>query len=68
MKTINHSLQFITELDESNSVVQQLLSLNEETQIAVLEDMLKDLLVPLIQPAINKLNKGNSYATLKVAN
>ena len=66
MKTIKHSLQFITELDETNPTAQQLLALPEQMQIAMLEGMLKELLAPAIQPAINELNKGNSYATLKV--
>jgi hypothetical protein len=66
MKTIKHSLQFITELDETNPTAQRLLALDEPMQILILEGMLKELLAPAIQPAINELNKGNSYATLKV--
>ena len=65
MKTIKHSLQFITELDETNPTAQRLLALDEPMQILILEGMLKELLAPAIQPAINELNKGNSYATLK---
>ena len=68
MKNIYHSLQFTTELDESNPTAKRLLALDKETQITMLEGMLKTLLVPLIQPAIDELNKDNSYATLKVAN
>ena len=68
MKTIYHSLQFTTELDESNPTAKRLLALDKETQITMLEVMLKTLLVPLIQPAIDELNEGNHYATLKVAN
>jgi len=33
----------------------------------MLEGMLKELLAPMIQPALDELNKGNSFATLKVA-
>ena len=65
MKIVKHSLQFITELDETNSTAQQLLALPETMQILILEGMLKELLAPAIQPAINELNKGNSYATLR---
>jgi hypothetical protein len=67
MVKINHSLQFVTELDESNPIAKQLLALPEEMRIAMLEGMLVDLLVPRIQPVIDELNAGNSYATLKVA-
>jgi hypothetical protein len=66
MKIVKHSLQFITELDETNSTAQQLLALPETMQIVMLESMLKDLLAPAIQPAIDELNAGNSFATLKV--
>jgi len=67
MKTITHSLQFITELDETNPTAIRLLSLPDEMQVLMLEGMLKELLAPLIQPALDELNKGNSFATLKVA-
>lgn len=66
MKLIKHSLQFVTELDETNSTVKTILSLPEEMQIAMLESMLKELLVPTLQPVIDLLNAGNSYAILKV--
>jgi hypothetical protein len=67
MKTITHSLQFITELDETNPTSIRLLSLPDEMQVLMLEGMLKELLVPMIQPALDELNAGNSFATLKVA-
>jgi hypothetical protein len=35
-------------------------------QIAMLEGMLTELLAPALQPAIDELNAGNSFATLKV--
>ena len=66
MKIVKHSLQFITELDETNPTAQQLLALPEQMQIAMLEGMLKELLAPTLQPAIDELNAGNSFATLKV--
>ena len=68
MKTITHSLQFITELDETNETAQHLLSLPKEIQTVMLEQMLKDLVAPALKPIIDELNAGNSYATLKVAN
>ena len=68
MKTITHSLKFVTELDETNETAKQLLALPKTEQIEMLEGMLKRILVPSIQPLIDELNEGNSYATLKVAN
>jgi hypothetical protein len=67
MTKINHSLNFVTELDESHPIAKQLLALPEEMRIAMLEGMLAELLVPRIQPLLDELNEGNSYATLKVA-
>ena len=68
MKTITHSLKFITELYETNETAQHLLSLPKEIQTVMLEQMLKDLVAPALKPIIDELNAGNSYATLKVAN
>ena len=66
MKTIEHSLRFITELDETNPTAQRLLELDKDTQAQLLEGMLHTLLVPDIMPLIDTLNSGNSYAILKV--
>jgi len=68
MKTITHSLKFVTELDETNPTAQGLLALDKDTQALLLQGMLNDLLVPDILPLIDNLNAGNSYATLKLAN
>jgi hypothetical protein len=67
MVQIQHSLNFITEVDETHPVGIRLLSLPQEMQIAMLEGMLKELLAPAIQPAIDHLNENGSYAILKVA-
>jgi hypothetical protein len=67
MATIEHSLKFVTEIDESHSVGSRLLSLPEEIRIAMLEGMLKELLAPRIQPVLDELNANASYAILKVA-
>lgn len=67
MKTITHSLQFITELDETNPTAIRLLSLPDKMQVHFLESMLKELLAPMIQPALDEINEGNSWALLKVA-
>ena len=67
MKKITHSLQFITEVDETNPTAQQLLALPEQTQIMFLEGMLKELLAPALKPALDEVNAGGSWAILKVA-
>jgi hypothetical protein len=67
MKQIEHSLKFITEVDETHPVGMQLLALSEEMQRVMLEGMLRELLAPMIQPAIDEINAGGSYAILKVA-
>ncbi len=66
MKTIQHSLHFITEVDENHSTAKQLLELDSDIQVAFLESLLKQLLIPAIQPALDEANEGNSWAVLKV--
>jgi hypothetical protein len=68
MVTIEHSLKFVTEVDETHPVGMQLLALDKNMQVLMLESMLKDLLVPAITPVIANINEGGSYAILKVAN
>lgn len=68
MKIVKHSLNFITELDETNPTAQRLLSMPEPMQIAFLESMLKEMVAPMIQPVIEEINAGGSWAILKVAN
>ena len=65
--SIEHNLKFITEVDETHPVGMQLLRLSESMQIVMLEGMLRELLAPRIQPAIDELNANGSYAILKVA-
>ena len=64
---IKHSLHFVTVVDETHPVGMQLLALSEEMQIAMLEGMLKELLAPALQPALDHINENGSYAILKVA-
>ena len=68
MKKIPHSLNFVTEVDETHPVGMQLLALSKEMQKEMLEGMLKQILAPAIQPEIDRINEGGSYAILKVAN
>ena len=67
MVKIEHSLKFVTEVDETHPVAIRLLALPEEMQIVMLESMLKELLAPRIQPALDEINENGSYAILKVA-
>jgi len=67
MVQIKHNLTFVTEIDETNPTAMRLLSVPEQVQITMLEGMLKKLLAPRIQPAIDEINEGNSWAILKVA-
>ena len=68
MIKVERSLNFVTEFDENHPVAQRFLQLDKYSQIAMLEGMLKELIVPAIQPAIDEINAGGSYAILKVAN
>lgn len=67
MQTITHNLTFVTEVDETHPTGIRLLQLPEVMMVGMLESMLKELLAPRIQSAIDELNEGNSWATLKVA-
>lgn len=66
MKQIEHSLKFITELDENDPTAKRLLSLSKESQIAMLEGMLKTIIVPKLKPILDEVNANNSFALLKV--
>ena len=63
---IEHSLKFVTEVDETHPVGIRLLSLPQEMQITMLESMLKELIAPALAPVIDKINENGSYAILKV--
>ena len=67
MVLIQHSLNFVTELDETNPTAIRLLQLEKEMQVQMLESMLKEMLAPYIQPELDRMNEGNSWAILKVA-
>jgi hypothetical protein len=64
---IEHSLKFVTEFDETHPIAKQALSIPHSDLVAMLEGMLKDLLVPAIGPALDEINARGSYAILKVA-
>jgi hypothetical protein len=44
-----------------------LLALDESEQILMLEGMLKELIAPTLKTALDEINKGGSWAILKVA-
>jgi hypothetical protein len=67
MKKIEHSLKFVTEIDETHPTAIRLLELSEQMQVIFLEGMLKELIAPALQPAIDHVNEGGSWAILKVA-
>ncbi len=66
--SIKHNLAFVTEVDETHPVGISLLALPELMRTQMLESMLKDLLAPRIQPALDEINERGTYAILKVAN
>lgn len=63
---IEHNLKFVTEFAEGHPVTMQMSALSESAQILMLESMLKELLAPRIQPILDEINAGGSYAILKV--
>jgi hypothetical protein len=67
MVKIEHNLKFVTEVDETHPIGIRLLQLSEIDQVQMLESMLKELLAPRIQPALDEINENGSYAILKVA-
>mgnify|MGYP003344106001 CR=1 FL=1 len=67
MVKIAHHLKFVTEFDETNPIAKRFLSLDELSQVTILEGLLYDEIVPLIQPILDKLNERGTYAILKVA-
>ena len=67
MQKIIHNLTFVTEVDETHPTGIRLLQLPEVMMVGMLESMLKELLAPRIQSALDEINEGSSWAVLKVA-
>jgi hypothetical protein len=67
MTKVEHSLKFVTEFDETHPIAQQALAIPHSDLIAMLEGMLKDLLVPALGPVLDEINARGTYAILKVA-
>jgi hypothetical protein len=66
MTKVEHTLKFVTEFDETHPIAQQALAIPHSELVAMLEGMLKDLLVPAIGPVLDEINARGSYAILKV--
>jgi hypothetical protein len=66
MVSVEHSIKFVTEFDETHPISQRFLQLGNSAQVEMLEGMLKALVLPAIEPVINEINEGGSYAILKV--
>ena len=67
MTKVEHSLKFVTEFDEPHPVGKSALAIPHSDLIAMLEGMLKDLLVPALVPVLDEINARGTYAILKVA-
>jgi hypothetical protein len=66
MVSVEHSIKFVTEFDETHPISQRFLQLDKQAQVEMLEGMLKELVLPTIQPVIENINENGSYAILKV--
>lgn len=66
MLKFEHNLKFVTEMKEDHPHTIQMLNMSEEMRTYMLESMLRELLAPRIQPIIDEINAGGSYAILKV--
>jgi hypothetical protein len=67
MVKVEHSLKFVTEIDETHPVGMQILALESTMRKTMLEGLLKEVLAPRIQPALDEINENGTYAILKVA-
>lgn len=65
-KIIEHSLKFVTEFDETHPVAQQALAIPHSDLVAMLEQMLKELVVPALTSVLDEINERGTYAILKV--
>jgi len=65
---IEHNLKFVTEFMEGHPVTRQMEMLDKQSQIEMLEGMLKELVGSRLQPILDEINANGSYAILKVAN
>ena len=64
---IAHSLEFETVIDEESLAFETIQNMPEEYVKAMLEQMLKDLVAPELEPVLEKLNANGSWAILRLA-
>jgi uncharacterized protein YaaW (UPF0174 family) len=64
---ITHSLEFETVVDENSEAFEVIQNMPEEYVKAMLEQMLKDLVAPELEPVLAKLNENGSWAILRLA-
>jgi hypothetical protein len=64
---IEHNLKFVTEFKEGHPITMQMKMLDEGTRTLMLESLLKELVGSRLQPILDEINAGGSYAILKVA-
>ena len=67
MKKVEHSLRFVTEFDETHPIGAQALAIPHSDLVAILEGMLKELVVPALASTLEDINSRGTYAILKVA-
>lgn len=67
MQKVEHTLKFITEVDETNPTGARLMALDEYARIAMLEGALRELVAPVIAERLAELNDGGSWAIVKLA-
>ena len=67
MTKVEHSLKFVTEFDETHPIAKVALSIPHSDLVAMLEGMLKDLVVPALASTLEEINARGTYAILKVA-
>ena len=66
MIKIEHSLKFVTEIDETHPTAMRLLELSEKAQVQFLETMLKEMVAPALDETLEEINAGGTWAILKV--
>jgi glycine cleavage system protein P-like pyridoxal-binding family len=67
MVKVNHSLNFVTEFDETHPIAKQALAIPHSELVTMLEGMLKELVAPALASVLEEINARGSYAILKVA-
>ena len=64
---ITHSLEFETVVDENSEAFEIIQNMPEEYVKAMLEQMLKELVGPRLEPVLEELNANGSWAILRLA-